>query len=266
MRRRRLDGTVIRRDHARRAYDALGDAYRLLISGADHEAWCAVLERLALDAGLGGRRLLDVACGSGESFRPFLARGYVVTACDISPRMVALAADPRAQVVVEDMRSLPVLGSHDLALCLNDAANYLTEPGELEAALRGIARNLAPGGVLVFDVNSVRTLRDTFGGLFAWPEDDRVVVWRGAPASRDAGVGDLVRAEAEVLTRGDGGWERAVSVHVQRHHPEPVVRRALAAAGLQLVKLGGMPPGVEVRDRFDELEDLKALYVARRPR
>jgi len=256
---------VIRADHARQAYDVLGDTYRLLISGADHEAWCAVLERLAMDAGLRGRRLLDVACGSGESFRPFLARGYTVTACDVSPRMVALAADPRAEVLVQDMRSLPVLGAHDLALCLNDALNYLTEPGELEAALRGIARNLAPGGILVFDVNSVRTMRETFGGLFAWPEADRVAIWRGTPASRGAAAGDLVKAEVEVLTRGDGGWERALSVHAQRHHPEPAVRRALAAAGLRLVRLGGMPPGVEVRDRFEELEDLKSVYVARRP-
>ena len=252
-------------DHARRAYDALGDAYRVLISGADHERWVAVLERLALDAGLRGRRLLDVACGSGESFRPFLARGYSVTACDISPRMAALAADPRAEVLVHDMRSLPKLGDFHLATCLNDAINYLTEPGELEAALRGIARNLATGGILVFDANSVRTMRETFGGLFAWPEPDRVVVWRGTPASRDAGEGDRVTAEVEVLTRDDGGWQRAVSVHAQRHHPERVVRRAIAAAGLRLVRLGGMPPGVEVRaDGFDELQDLKAVYVAKR--
>jgi SAM-dependent methyltransferase len=239
----------------------------VLISGADHERWCAVLEGLAIEAGLRGRRLLDVACGSGESFRPFLARGYSVTACDISPRMVALAAGGRAEVLVEDMRSLPLLGQHDLITCLNDAINYLTEPGELAAALRGMARNLAPGGVLVFDANSVRTMRETFAGLVAWPEPDRVVIWRGTPASRDAGPGDLVTASVEVLTRRDGGdWERAVSVHAQRHHPEAVVRRALAGAGLRLVRVGGMPPGVDVRDDgFDELADLKAVYIAIKP-
>ena len=249
-------------DHARRAYDALGDAYSLLISGADHERWCAVLERLALDAGLQGRRLLDVACGSGESSAPFIARGYSVTACDISPRMAALAAGAGADVRVHDMRELPRLGAFDMAICLNDSLNYLVEPGELEAALRGIARNLVPGGVLIFDVNSLRTARETFSGLFAWPEPGRVVIWRGAPANRDAGAGDRVCAEIEILTREGDGWDRAVSVHVQRHHPEAVVRRALAAAGLRLVRVGGMPPGVVVRDAFEETEDAKAVYVA----
>ena len=254
---------VIGRDHARLAYDALADAYDVVTAGADHERWCAEIERLAIEAGMSGRRVLDVACGKGASFRPFLERGYAVTACDISPRMAAEAADPRAEVHVLDMRDLPALGEHDLAVCLNDAVNCLLEPGELEATLRGIARNLAPGGVLVFDANTVRTARDVFGGLFVWPEPERVVVWRGDPASRDAAEGDRVTAEVEILRRGEDGWRRDVSVHVQRHHPERTVRRALAAAGLRLVRVGGMPEGVAVRDELDELADLKALYVAR---
>jgi SAM-dependent methyltransferase len=253
-------------DHARRAYDALGDAYRVLISGADHERWCAVIERLALEAGLRGSRLLDVACGSGESFRPFLARGYSVTACDISPRMAELAATDGAEVLVHDMRDLPALGTYDLVTILNDAINYLLEPGELEATFQGVARNLAPGGVLVMDANSLRTAREAFAALRAWPAADRVVIWRGTPACRDAREGDLVTAEVEMLTRDGESWERAVSVHTQRHYPERAVRRALAAAGLRVVRVGGMPAGVEVRESFDELEDAKSVYVAVKPR
>ena len=39
-----------------------------------------------------GERVLDVACGTGKSFMPFLARGWDVTACDLSPAMLARAA------------------------------------------------------------------------------------------------------------------------------------------------------------------------------
>lgn len=249
-------------DHARRAYDSLGEAYRVLISGADHERWCTVLERLALDAGLRGRRLLDVACGSGESFAPFAARGYDVVACDISPRMAELARAGGAEVHVLDMRELPTLGAFDLVTILNDAVNYVLEPEELAATLKGVARNLAPGGVTVFDGNTLATIRGVFGSIEAWPEPDRVVIWRGTPASRDAREGGLVTAEVEVLTRGDAGWEREAGVHAQRHHSERAVRAALASAGLRLVRVGGMPPGVEVRDALDEHTDLKAVYVA----
>jgi ubiquinone/menaquinone biosynthesis C-methylase UbiE len=41
--------------------------------------------------GIAGHRLLDVACGTGKSFIPMLEKVWEVTACDISPKMVAIA-------------------------------------------------------------------------------------------------------------------------------------------------------------------------------
>jgi ubiquinone/menaquinone biosynthesis C-methylase UbiE len=46
---------------------------------------------IARSHGLSGRRLLDVGCGKGKSFLPMLARGWKVTACDISPSMLEIA-------------------------------------------------------------------------------------------------------------------------------------------------------------------------------
>ena len=254
---------------ARTAYERFADHYDAYIAGVDFAGWTANLEALARRAGLRGRRLLDVACGTGGGFLPFLARGgWAVTACDISPRMAAIAAEKaagRAEVHVCDMRELPVLGEFDLALCLNDSLNYATEPDDLTAALAGIARNLAPGGVLIADVNSLATLRSVFGGLNVVAGQDRVMVWRGTEHARAVAAGELVTAELEILLRGDTGWSTTASVHVQRHHDERAMRRAIAAAGLRLVALHGMPPGIEVRDGFDEERDAKAVYLAVKP-
>src|SRR4051794_35557343 len=95
------------------AYDAAADGYDLLTADWDYEPWAAAIERLARRQGLRGRRLLDVACGTGASFLPFLDRGYEVLACDASPEMARLArekAGERAVVDVADMRSLPAYG------------------------------------------------------------------------------------------------------------------------------------------------------------
>ncbi|MDP9292961.1 MAG: methyltransferase domain-containing protein [Actinomycetota bacterium] len=73
-------------------YDSLAPVYDLLTAGYDHGRWLAALERLALEHGLAGRRLLDVACGTGSSFLPLLLAGYEVTACDVSPAMAAIQA------------------------------------------------------------------------------------------------------------------------------------------------------------------------------
>src|SRR5215207_9538088 len=106
--------------HSQHTYDVLAPAYDVLTAGHAHGAWLREIEHLALDHGLRGRRLLDVACGTGKSFEPLLQEGYSVTACDVSPGMVAHArrrAGGHARVLVADMRRLPVLGAFDLVTC-----------------------------------------------------------------------------------------------------------------------------------------------------
>src|ERR671925_551448 len=96
--------------HARLAYDAFAPFYDDFTAHHDYEAWTATLEALARRRGLEGARLLDVACGTGKSFLPFLARGYTVTACDVSPAMVEIArgrAGGRARLLEADVPEAP---------------------------------------------------------------------------------------------------------------------------------------------------------------
>lgn len=53
------------------------------------------------------------------------------------------------------MPELPVYGSFDLACCLDDAVNYLLSVAELYRAVHGLAANLAPDGILIFDSNTL---------------------------------------------------------------------------------------------------------------
>jgi SAM-dependent methyltransferase len=254
-------------DHARVTYDAFAEHYDLFTAHHDYDSWTTTLERLALDCGLRGTRLLDVACGTGKSLLPFLARGYSVTACDVSPAMVRHAtrkAGPGARIEVHDMRALPRLGSFDLICCLDDAVNYLLSADELLATLDGLGCNLADGGVIVFDVNSVRSYRSFYGSLSVTPSDDAVVVWDGhAPPTFAAG--DAAHATAQMLERTpDGAWRRRSAVHHQRHHPRAVVERAIEQAGLQCAAVRGMQLDGTLTDGFDEQHNSKAVYVARR--
>jgi hypothetical protein len=174
----------------------------------------------------------------------------------------AAKAGSRAVVEVHDMRTLPVLGSFDLVLCLDDALNYLLEPAELVAAFCGMRSNLAPDGVLVFDLNSLRTYRAAFAALDVVAADDLVIVWRGE-AHPGFGAGGRASAVTQVLHRSTDGWHESAQRHHQRHHPAPEVREALRASALDLVATRGMELDGSVLDDFDELRCSKAIYVAK---
>jgi SAM-dependent methyltransferase len=254
-------------DPALRAYEALAPFYDELTAAYDYESWLDGLEALALEHGLPGRRLLDVACGTGKSFLPMARRGYVVTACDLSPAMVELArakAPPgSAEVLVADMRELPRLGEFDLVTCLDDSLNYLLEGAEMAAAIRGMAANLGPGGLLVFDLNTLGTyervfcrdsISETNGTLFCWRGD------RDATRSPGARFG----AKIEVFSHDHGDlWARCPTLHRQRHHPRCEVERAVERAGLELVAVRGQAVGARLEGEPDEERHQKLVYLAR---
>jgi ubiquinone/menaquinone biosynthesis C-methylase UbiE len=121
-------------DHALRAYEAFAPFYDRFTKDHANDEWTGMVLAAARTAGLRGKRLLDVACGTGQSFLAMLGRGFEVTACDVSPAMAAIAAakaGDRAAVSVQDMRRLPRLGEFDLVWALGDALNYLQDRAEL---------------------------------------------------------------------------------------------------------------------------------------
>lgn len=247
---------------AAEAYDRLAPAYDVLTAAYCHEPWLAAIERLARAHGLRGRRLLDVACGTGKSFLPMAARGYEVTACDVSPRMVAIARAKAPQVKVsnEDMRDLGVLGQFDLVTCLDDAVNYLLTAQELDGFFSGVARNLDESGLAVFDVNSLKLYRTDFGRDWMIDDPGAFIAWT-APDASDLTAGGRVAATIHVFSPAGSRWVRSESHHEQRHWPREEIESAAEAASLAVAAVYGQRRGARVEDRFSELDHDKGLYV-----
>jgi len=251
---------------AETAYDALAVAYDALTADYPYERWLPALEALAARHGLCGRSLLDIACGTGKSFAPLLARGYDVTGCDLSAAMLdqAQAKAPSARLAHADMRALPDLGRHDLVTCLDDSLNYLLSEADLEAALEGICRSLAAEGVSLWDLNTVAMYRQSFTGAWLADTPGHFVAWQGT-TSPDIGSGDRASATIDVFSRAEGGgWDRASSRHVQRHWPAETVVRLSRAVGLEVVAVHGQRRGAVIDGPPDEFVHVKTVYAARR--
>ncbi|MFT3864642.1 MAG: class I SAM-dependent methyltransferase [Solirubrobacterales bacterium] len=255
--------------HAEVAYESIAPVYDDFTAHHDYETWIGTLLELAASHGLTGDTALDVACGTGKSFLPLLERGWQVTACDISASMLELArqkAGDRVRIELADMRELPVFGSFDLVFCLDDAVNYLHTQAELEAALRRMAANLAPDGVLVFDSNTLTN----YGGFFTEHIEVEAngvrMIWDGlTPRDIEPGAICEARFSVEPLVPG-GGPTIAPALHRQRHHPDAEVQAAIGAAGLELLGLYGHHHDGVPHQPMSETEHTKAIYLARAAR
>lgn len=250
---------------AERAYEAIAPVYDDFTAHHDYELWLGNLLPELRRHGLKGKRLLDVGCGTGKSFLPMLGRGWEVTACDISPSMVELArakVGDAARLEVADMRKLPTYGEFDLVWALDDAVNYLLSAEEMGQALNGMRANLAPHGLLMFDVNTLLAYRTFFAEEHRVEQEGRELVWRGQGSSdTPPGAISEARFAVEIAGGGDGGVE--AHVHRQRHFPEAEMRELLAAAGLACLDVFGHGFDTVLEQPVDDLTHTKAVYIAR---
>jgi SAM-dependent methyltransferase len=250
---------------AEQAYEAIAPVYDDFTAHHNYEMWLGNLLPELRRHGLRGHRLLDVGCGTGKSYLPMLERGWEVTACDISPSMLELArakSGNAVQLSVADMRELPVFGEFDLAWALDDAVNYLLSGEELEEALSGMRANLAPGGLLMFDVNTLRAYRTFFAETERVERGGRTLVWRGQ-GSQDAKPGSIGEARFEVEGATGGAADVETHVHRQRHFPEAEVLRTIEGAGLECLEVFGHGFDAVLKQPVDELVHTKAVYIAR---
>jgi SAM-dependent methyltransferase len=245
-------------------YDAFAPFYDSFTAASDYETWTGHVLELAERLGLRGGSLLDLACGTGKSFVPFLRRGFAVTGCDVSPGMLAEARRkaPGAALVQADVRELGSIGRFDLVTCFDDSLNYLLGEGDLGAALHSAAANLEPHGLFLFDLNTLLAYRTTFACDSVAERDGALFAWRGESGS-DAGPGCLAAATVEVFApREEGLYERVSSRHLQRHHPCQRVTALLEAAGLRCLAVHGVRDDGSLAPELDEERHLKVLYAA----
>jgi ubiquinone/menaquinone biosynthesis C-methylase UbiE len=248
------------------AYEAIAPVYDDFTAHHNYDLWLGELLPKLEKHGVPGRRLLDVACGTGKSFIPMLEQGWEVTACDISASMVEIArgkVGDRAELHVADMRELPVFGEFDLVFCLDDAVNYLLSVAELEQALTGMRRNLGPGGLLMFDVNTLEAYQTFFAEEVVVERDGTRMIWKGK-STPDAKAGCTAEASFEVeLLDPSTGPAVPPELHRERHFPEAEVLEAIERAGLECLDVYGHHHDAIPKQPLDEINHSKAIYISR---
>jgi SAM-dependent methyltransferase len=99
-----------------------------------------------------GRRLLDLACGTGMHL-PHLREHYDIEGLDIEPGFLAMARarNPSLTFHEGDMTRFDLGQTYDVITCLFSSVGYVKTPDALDATIACIAAHLRPGGIAVIE-------------------------------------------------------------------------------------------------------------------
>ncbi|MGH9919624.1 MAG: class I SAM-dependent DNA methyltransferase [Nitrososphaerales archaeon] len=154
------------------------------------------LEKALKKFGVRGRRVLEVACGTGSHSKILVGRGYEVTGVDISEDMLRVARSKvrqHARFLRGDMRDLDAVveGKYDAAICLFSSISYNLTMADLRRTIQGLYDHLDEPGVLVFDTHFTKEgFVDGHRGEDVF-DDGRVMGARLSVSKRDGDVGQL---------------------------------------------------------------------------
>lgn len=226
-----------------RSYTAFAASYDGLMADGAYRRRAAFLERRLRKSPIPVETVLDLACGTGSMTAVLTERGYELIGVDESPDMLAVAREKAAGLKGEppvflnqSMPKLDLYGTVEAAVCCLDSLNYLTSPREVQRTFERLALFIAPGGILIFDINSASYLRDLNGQVFLDETDDVYCVWRAEFEKRNR----VCTYWMDIFTRReDGVWNRSVEEHRQRAYEVDELRSWLLEAGFTHIRTYG---------------------------
>ena len=168
-------------------YDAFAACYDALMQDADYDARAVVCRDLLARYGVRDGILLDFACGTGSMAVRMARMGFDVIGVDASESMLCAAQQKAAEQGVrilflcQTMQELDLYGTVRGTICTLDSLNHLTRKADFERAIRRVALFTEPGGMFVFDVNTVYKHRHVLADhTFVIETDDVYCVWQNA--------------------------------------------------------------------------------------
>lgn len=135
----------------------------------------------------GGSRslMLDLACGGGALTLALMEKGSDVIGVDGSPEQLNIARDRLTEggyfplLLCQDMEELDLYGTVESVVCTLDSLNHLPKKQSFFRALARAALFLEPGGLFLFDMNTIYKHREVLAGqTFVYDCEPFYCVWQ----------------------------------------------------------------------------------------
>lgn len=235
------------------SYTVLAQYYDRLTTDVPYRRWADYIQRHFARCKSPIHTVAELGCGTGTLAAELARRGYQVTATDLSPDMLSVAAQKceglDVALVCQDMSRLALPYPVDAVICCLDSLSYLTRPVLVQRTFRRVYDALKPGGLFLFDVKTPLALEGADGQIYLDENEELYCVWRGEydRRRRICGYGIDLFALQE-----DGSWLRDGEYHEEYAYTMDELAAWLEAAGFRQLRQFGqlkLSPPAENEER-----------------
>lgn len=257
------------------AYTGFAQVYDTFMDNTPYEEWCDYLMELLKKYDDKGRVtstgtetdditrenlkqernvILDLGCGTGSLTELLARRGYDMIGIDNAQEMIRIAMDKRTQsgldilYLLQDMREFELYGTVGAVVSVCDSVNYLLEEEDIIQTFRLVNNYLYPGGLFVFDFNTVYKYKEVIGDVtIAENREECSFIWENyyhkAEEVNEYDLTIFVQDEKEADT-----YRRFQETHYQRGYRLEQIKDYLQRAGLIFLEAIDADTHAEVTD------------------
>lgn len=222
------------------AYTNFAEVYDLFMDNIPYEDWCSYVTDLLKEQGVKDGLVLDLGCGTGSLTELLADAGYDMIGVDNSEDMLQIAMDKRAEsgkdilYLLQDMREFELYGTVKAVLSICDCINYILEYKDLVEVFRLVNNYLDPGGVFIFDLNTVYKYESVMGDTtIAEDREECSFIWDNF-YDEDTKINEydlslFIREEEDL-------YRKYMETHYQRAYTIDEIKKALKEAGLDFIQ------------------------------
>lgn len=270
------------------SYTGFAEVYDELMDNVPYEEWAAFLTSVLKEYGVGSppvfggggdgcektgngdseerlknlvverNTVLDLGCGTGTLTELLACAGFDMIGLDNSGEMLEAAQRKKEKsgsstlYLLQDMREFELYGTVGAVCSVCDSLNYLLEDGDMVKVFSLVNNYLYPGGIFVFDFNTVYKYESVIGdATIAENRDDCSFIWENYYDAESR----INEYDLTVFVREEGGenFRKFTETHFQKGYTLAQMQDFLEAAGLAFIKALDADTHGEVRPESERI-------------
>ena len=243
-------------------YTNFAKVYDLFMDNVPYDKWVERIRDILHKENIFDGLICDLGCGTGAITERLANIGYDMIGIDNSYDMLDIAMEKKYAsgndilYLCQDMREFELYGTVRAIVSGCDSLNYIQDLSGLEEVFSLVNNYLDPGGLFIFDMNTVYKYQNILGeNTFSEVRDQAAFIWENTYDNNkrinEYDLNLFIKIENDIYKRFE---ER----HVQRAYTFDEIVSAINSSNMQLEKYLDADTYGDLRENTERI-----LFIAR---